>query len=459
MRSKSYKNYTDSFTPLQPNEMLRLSLVEGIKGKYPEGQRKRYKRLLKKYLRIDNYEIDILSDLFSRHHDAYDAYDGANDEKFNQLLNKVSYNSTNWRNINYNNLKNEGVIIEYSGNKKGLAELLELTDQRKVISYQKPGFDKKMANYLKHIPWQNKLVLNGPDVIMDFAKAKGFYEHLPESLPKARRVTNKVRELLREFDFSFSKALKTSINHTLKSEKYANREIRTFTIKNPNGSELRLHQYNPVEAAEHFVNVRKRKIFGDNSQEVYLILGNKESELDPERLYHGTNKFKVPKRIPTQDGKITHNTLETHFLPTNESNDILEYFNTVTFCDCPHSLNLRNFQERRGSKTYVIPTFDIHASMVSLEILARQGIDARNPANAENNLSPLPSEETVYFLDKAKYNLFIQQEQEDSNQRKPADKLTLDLLCNERAKLRSFSHLYMPSNKLKDFVCKDMYLE
>lgn len=450
MRSKDYSNYLDSFTPLSPHEMTRLALVEGIKGKYPLGERLQYKRLLHRYLDLENADIERLFQLFTRHHDPEDTFYGPNDRQMNDLVSKVHYNSHNWKSANYKKLKQEGIVLDYSGSRRGLVQILELIDQRKVIACHDWHIDSK-TSYLKHIPWQRKVVLNGPDVIMDYARRNDFYDKLPESLTKGRRITNPVKDLLRQHGFSFANALKASIDQTLKSKKYQERDISVFTIKNPNGSELRWHQYNPVESAEHFVNIRMRQDMGDNNQKVFVKLGGANHELNPGNLYYGLNVFSVPKRIPLE---VTHNTVQAHFLPDAGARDVLEYFHTVTDCDCPHALNLRNFQERRGMRTYVIPTFDIHAGLVDLEILAKKGVDARDIFSCQNNLSPLPTENNIYFFDKAKYNLFI-----ENSKRFYAGKIALDLLANERAKLRSFSDLYGPKSKLRTFSCRDMYFE
>ena len=384
MRAKDYSNQAATFTPLEPQQMVRVALVEGIKPQYGEPERQRFRRLLKDCLSVEEGRIDALFRIIKT---------GPRSDRergfLDGLVDDVSYDSGKWKPFDYGALKREGVVVEYSGDNKGLVQKVLETDENKVIFVQNPMWVDD--DYVKHIDWRNKLIINGPDAIIKFAQDRGI--SLPESFLIERKPKEAVYRLLERYGFTYTEALRTAIK-VLKDPRYAKRTISAWVIKNPNGSELRLHPHDFIEAAELFIYaLRQRK-------PVTQELGNLMSKFGDK--YHGLNRFSVPKRVP-QNGKHS-NSVETHYLPDfrKPRKRVLEWTNTVVQCDCDNALNLRNFEERRGRKTYVVQTFDTHAGVVVLEIHRQKGISAKLDPN---NLNPLPTPEFSRFVDKLRYNL------------------------------------------------------
>lgn len=442
MRSINYANREASFTPLEPQHMLRAALVEGMKKKYEYGERRRYQRLLGEYFESQEELKSKSKGILSKKEFLYQLFDlfskkelkGKQFGFLHHLLQYVEHNRKNWKPFDYDHLKEEGVIVNYDGENSGLAKKIQEIDENKVVFTTSNILDPN-TDYLKHLHWSRKLTLNGYDVIKKFAEKKGF--NLPESYHKNKKPTENVYQLLEEHSFTFREALKTAVE-VLKDPKYRNRKISALVIKNPNGNELRLHHHDIVEAAEYFWYLYRAK-------ELKQIVG--------EDKYHGGNKFLVPKRIP-ENGKEV-NVVETHYLPefaTYFPKRTLEWFNTLTWCNCEHGFNLRNFEERRGRKTYVIDTFDTHSGVLMLKKI--WGLK-RNANKCPQNLNPLTTEEFSKAIDKLRYNLVVVTDAE----RKYANEREIEVLINELFKdpLWTFKRAYQPKQKLKDFVLRPMH--
>src|SRR3989338_1470870 len=419
MKSKDYSNQVTSFTPLEPQQMIRVALVEGLKPQYMEGERQRYRRLLKAYVGVDERRIDQLFDIIGMEQSART---GSQKKFLNVLVNEVAYDARTWRPFDYDALRREGVVIDYSGSPSGLVETVLGIDESKVVLARDPVW--VYGDYVKHLDWRNKSALNGPDVIIAFAQEKGF--DLPESFLRYRRPTEEVYKLLEQHGFTYQEALRIAIK-VLKDPRYANRVISALVTKHKNGSELRFHHHDFVEAAELLVySHRHNKMVTEKVGDKATMYGNR---------YHGANQYLVPRRTPEPGS--THDTVEIHYLPDfqDPKNGTLEWMNTVVSCDCGNDLNLRNFEERRGRRTYVITTLDTHGGVVVLEIQRRKGINAnKNP----QNLNPLPTPEFSRFVDMLRYNIIQETEVQDEDRTKTVRTYVpekgIEILINELAK-------------------------
>lgn len=438
MRSANYANQTATFTPLEPQHMVRAAIVHGMNPKYPEPERQRYRRLLKGHLNYDESLIDNLFRLIGRRpRSVKEAV------RLDGLLQDVAYNSKTWKALEYESLKKEGVIVPYSGDAKGLVHKINETAESKVIFVQnKPWAD---ADYLKHVPNDSMLVLNGPDVVAKFAWEKGFA--LPDHYLKNGRLTEDVLGLLAEHRFAFNEALRTAIG-LLKEPKYANRNISLWIIKNPNGQQYRMYPHDFVEAAE------TASYFSRFGKEAVQELG----DLANEGKYHGLNVFLVPKRL-AQNGE-SYNTVAMHYLPVvdRRAKRALEWMNFVGICDCSSAYDRRNFEHREGKAAYVTNGSDVHVNFAILDIQKRKRI---NPNSNPNNLSPLPTPELVRFVDMIKKNLAFESKVENGDrqktERRRVDQTGIDILINELAKDWSHDLMFGPGIRLRDFVFRPMY--
>src|SRR3989338_5168639 len=115
MRAKNYDNQAASFTPLQPYQMVRAALFDGMKPQYPEPERQRYRRLVKHYLNVNDERIDHLFSLLEVSNPTE-----SQQQFLNDLIAQAAYDSRYWNRFDYRHLRNEGVVIDHDGNLSGL---------------------------------------------------------------------------------------------------------------------------------------------------------------------------------------------------------------------------------------------------------------------------------------------------------------------------------------------------
>lgn len=430
--------------------MVRVALVEGMEPKYDDKERQRYRRLLQDYSDITEEGIGMLFRLMET-----GAKTPSGKTTLNKLISMVAYDSGHWRNFDYEHLKKEGVIVTHNGNLKGLVSLIQEIDESNVIFVPAVG-EKAIApeeepDYLKHIDWRNKLLLNGKDVVKRFVHEKGI--ELPQSYLKDGHVTTEVLNLLEQNGFYFNEALRVGVE-VLKDEKYKERIIAAMVIKRRDGTELRLHPHDFVEAAEFYIYCL---IY---NKKIVETLGDKLTSFGTK--YHGANFFQVPKRMPIK-GKV-YNEVELHYFPnpTGEGPYPLDWMSTRVACNCPHALNMRNFEDRRGKMTRVVETMDTHANMVFLAWMNTKQV---NTEKAVNNMSPVPTIEFSNFVDKTRYNLVqefeIQEEDKTKTRRTYVGEVGIEKLIHELAKSLewTFDRMFNPHEKVGKRLLRPMYLQ
>ncbi|MBW2976977.1 hypothetical protein KY347_06035 [Candidatus Woesearchaeota archaeon] len=436
MLYKDPKDQKAAFTPLEPHQMVRAALVRGMRPEYTG--REKYRDLVKLYSKVDVGKIDTLFSLMGK-----EQLKESEKKSLDVLILKVAYDSKNWNNLDYKRLKQQGVIVEYSGDLSGLVKKVSETEENRVVFYQTPQWGK--ADYVKHIHWRNKLVLNGPDVTIQFAKDKGF--ELPKNFLKYRKLTEEVYKLLEKHRFTYKEALKTAIK-VLKTPEYANRNISSLVIKNRNGNELIQHQLDFIESAEML-----RYILGRGKE---IIEKAYNRRVQPEKNGYPERVFYVPKRIPKKEWY--ENKVEIHYLPDfkNTKKDILGWMNTVTICDCEHALNLRNFEVKRGRTSRIMQTLDAHAGAVVLELQRQGGL---SPNKSPNNMSPLPTRTLVEFTDRLRYNVAIETQIGRTRKRERLTEWQVEILINQRIKEEKLKYedMYGPKEPIKNFILRPMY--
>jgi hypothetical protein len=449
MRSKNYDNQVESFTPLQPQQMVRVAVVEGIKPEYKE--RDAYRKFLTLLVDLPEKRINQLFSLLEVERPTEKQKSFLDD-----IISEVAYDGRHWKPLNYNFLKENGVVIEQNGNVKNLAKSLNEIRENKVIFVPNVGGTalepKDEPEYLKHVDWRNKLVINGPDVVRRFGQDKGIA--LSGKYLKNGYLPVADFRLLESNGFYFNEALKTLINGVLKEPEYKDRMITELVIKRRDGTELVLHPHDFVEAAEFYVYCLRYK------KEVIETLGNKITGLGtkyPEVV------LEVPKRRPeiSAAGEMkSYNNVEYHYLPDplGGGKYPLDWMSTQVSCDCPHALNLRNFEMRKGIMTRIAETMDTHAN---IGFLAWLDVRQISPEDAVNNMSPIPTLECSIFVDKARYN--IVQEFRDKNGRLTrtyVGEVGIEKIINEAAKLPewTFERMFNPHEKVGNKLLRPMYV-
>ncbi|MEM4267211.1 MAG: hypothetical protein QXK37_00090 [Candidatus Woesearchaeota archaeon] len=417
------------FTPLEPHEMIRLALVEGMKPKYKSNIRQQHRRLVAEHTNISYSDISRLFRL----------YEVENPTPKQEALKEslvlcLNYKSEVWKPIDYELLERgrEPVIIRHNGDIATLVELLEKIPENKVIATTNPVLEQSY-NSIKNVNWKNKLVLNGPDVAIYFLQLNGY--SIPHSLSKGRRFTEESLSKLEKAGFSFREALKTSIDYVLKDERYRYRRILLSTVKYRAGGELRLSHRDFIEGAE-----------------LYGFILHKGLIVRPNWSETAMRRYAVPKRIPE---KTRYNVVEIHYLPDSslQPKNILDWFFAWYVCDCKYALNMRDMEFGKKRKKFVVPTLDAHGVVALLNNLWDNKI---HPNNAPNAMCPLPTEDLVRYADKLRYNLII-----DLKTKKRALEPHQEVLINEALKKHSWSfhRAYVSEKKLRTYVIRSMYFD
>ena len=111
MRSKDYNDMATTFRPLQPVQMVRVALVNGINPAVePDSkEREKYLKLLKEFTYVKEY---TLNELFGYMQGEGGTQPGDNITK-DVLKANLEYDSEKWKELDYKRLQEEGVIIAF----------------------------------------------------------------------------------------------------------------------------------------------------------------------------------------------------------------------------------------------------------------------------------------------------------------------------------------------------------
>ena len=459
MRSKNYKNQTASFTPLEPRQMVRVALVEGMKPLYPEPERQRHRRLVKQYLGINEGRIDRLFSLLE-----VTSPTQLQLEFLDGLVAQAAYDSSHWKSFDYGHLKREGVIIEHDGRDIGrLVGLMEGIGENKVVFVPTIADikDGDEADYQKHVKPRNTFFMNGIHAVRAFAERKGI--KIPDTYKRSFPIPGNVWSLLESKSdptrgFHFVEALHSTVD-ALKAYPYSGRLIARLDIKKPDGTDVAWHAHDNVEAAEFYICCLL------NNRGTVQTLGDlikREEGKPPGDKYFGTNTWRVPKRTPlrTSEGLITHDEVLVHYFPDIVGERYpLDWTNMDARCNDPDSTDRSNFEVRRGKKmARFVPTHDMHTMMISLARMHALGI---TPEQAVNNMSPIPSSDYSIIVDKFRYNLAYEIPRNGSApERRYVGEAGIEILIHELWKLPQwpFERMFNPRQRVGRQLLRPMYV-
>ncbi len=382
MRSRDYSDPWETYTPLEMSHMVRAALISGIRRDrgYSPNERLRYKEILRAYSRMGQ-----------RLESMYDLLQVKNPTKKQQsylddLLEEADPKSSSWAPFDYRHLMQKGVIIQHEGNAQDLITLMKELPENKVV-FTNADLTRGSVDYLKHVKPRQKISLNSKEVIRTFAEDRGF--ELPEPYLRKGRLTEEVYKLLEEQRFTFVEALKSSIR--LLKENYRERDISVFVVSRRNGDEVRLFPYDFL--------VKGTELFYEVKQQNRLISMEHGKVTKGEFKYHGTNIFKIPRMFPSREKRFDE--VEVAYLAPvfgRPKDMTLEWFSTITRCNCDWSLNTRNFEIRRGRMTRQATTFDVHARVMLLYVASEYN-------QTKERLIIYPAPEFVKLVDKFRFNL------------------------------------------------------
>ncbi len=417
MRSANHKNLRETYTRLNRAQMARLALVTGLFPKFKE--RKKYLELVKEFNILKGSNIQNIFEILLCRKPTEKQKNYLDD-----ILGKLHYNSNTWKQMDYDSLESEGVIINTQGSITDLIEGILNIDENKVVS-TKINIINPYVDYLKHVKPKNRIVMNSKDVIKKFAYIKKL--KLPAKYLKSGYINSEVHNILKEKKFTFPEAFKSAID-LIKEPRYRDREISVFVIKRRNGDEVRIFPYDIIAGTELFYEITKYR-----PEEIRLRHGK---ITDEEFKYHGENIFEIPKRNPKKNMK--YNEVTTNYLPdVFRPRDLtLEWINTIMRCNCDWSLNTRNFEIRRGRMTRTVTTHDIHSRVVILYLAKEKKKYINNPTLV------YPTHYLIKLVDKFRNNLIVKN--------RHASVIEINLLTTELFKKYSYYTLFrsqMPEEK------------
>jgi len=464
MRSKNFSDIEKTFTPLAPNQMVRVALVDGIKPNHPiSGNydlgfkvpgRLDYSRLLQDYLEIESGELHRLWDLLGQ-----DQYSEREREQLDSLVGLVAYDSKRWKRFDYEKLKKEGVIIEHNGQDlPDLVSLMEGMGENQVVFIPTLA-DIQSGNevdYEKHISHRNTLYLNGIQSVRAFAERKGLT--LPDKYTSSFPMRQDVFDLLfRDEDpnniLYFMEALHSSIDALTNDPRLNKRVIARVGHKTSDGTLVTWQSHDDVESGELF------SYFLEHDRSLVDRLGTMVEGGDK---YFGEVVIDVPKRTPMirDDGSLeTHNKVVFHYWPDITGKRHPEdWMNTDPFCIEPDAQDRRNYEDRTSEKMVRIPrTHDLHTMLVSL---ARVNALKIPLSQAVNNFSPVATPDYSQMVDKFRYNIAYEIPQTDKAPvRKYVGEVGLRILIHELWKKPdwTFDRMFNPRHTVGDSLLRPMY--
>lgn len=430
MRSKNYDDMKASFTALQPVQMVRVALVNGINPavEHKPQERQNYLDLLKKFTTVPKATLDGLFGLLQ-------GDNGSKEKEIEEIRKSLYYDTDVWKPFDYDKLISSGVVVPFNLDTTGLVRVASSLPRHKVIELSRP-IEREGVDYLKHVHWRNKLVLNGRDVVAAFAR-----EHEIE-LPKSYKDRGgpppvSLYGQLAKKGFTFRTAMETCTS-VIQSDAYSSRDISVLVIKHLNGDELRMHHHDYDESCELFLYSRK---YGLN------IIEKLGDRLKPEGAKYVLNVYDLPSR---SRGGLTHR-VEICYLPDfkDATNRTLEWMKTRFSCGCEWALNLRNFSFGRGETKHTAYTSDTHGGMVILQLqLDENGILIDNP----QNMNPIPQPGFSRFIDVLRYQ--VMQGHGNSDYVKETG---IEIAANRFWRLFGLDKMYWPKDKVGGKLLDSFY--
>ena len=377
MRSEDYLNQGITFTRFEIPHMVRAALVNGM---MPENSdHARFKELVKRYTNMPAGNVERLHFLMQQA-----AIEKGRISEFNKLLSDFGPRLRDdvWKQLNYEHLRQEGVI-QTAGNDLGalVKKALECPTWV-VLEIEKPLIEEG-ADYKKHIPRRNKVVLDSEQTIDAFASRVGMELYIHWN----GQVNDDLIQRLKNAKYSLNEGIVTALTNLQGSKlKYP---IFSYT-NHSTGDEVRIPPINLVEMFEIFRYFREY-----HGAAARLTLG------DAEGKYDSTKVLVVPKRHPTEDFQVNQVTLEylAEFYRGPMFVDSVWWLNFRAQCGCEYTQDQTNFTIGRGEKKRKPIIFDPHIGAAILKIFEELKQDPRQ-------YIPAPSKEIIQIADFARFNMY-----------------------------------------------------
>ncbi len=382
MRSENYENQELTFTRFEVPHMVRVALVEGLKHENP--RHSEYKALVQQYTGLPTGNVERLHFLLQQ-----ETLPQGRALELVRLLPSVyprgERGDNAWKQLNYEALQSEGVIVTMG---TGLDDLVSRALNGKtweILALEAPIVETG-ADYRKHIPRRNKIVLDSEQTIDAFSQQRNMalYPHWNG------QVNDDLIKKLKEARYTLNDAILTALSQQQNSGR--KHSVISFT-NYTSGDDVRIFPIDLVEMVEIFTYFREHK-----GAAAKFKLG------DEAQKYAGTKTLLVPKRHPTENFEWNQESVDyiANFFEGPLFYNAVWWLNFRANCTCDYARGMANFNILVGEKKYKAMIFDPHVGAAILTIL-----DSLEPKQDVRLYMPIPSKEVLALADYARFNMYV----------------------------------------------------
>lgn len=388
MRSENYLDQVLTFTRFDVPHMIRAALVGGLV--HADSRYEEYKDFMQRFTALSAANIDGLRQLmrqetFARGQALELARRLPNFYPRGERAEKV------WRQLNYEALQSDeaqksGVIISVGTDLDDLVARALDGKIWEVLALKEPIVEKD-ADYRKHIPRRNKIILDSEQTIDAFSQQHS----MALDAHWNGQVNDNLIQRLKGANYTLSEAIITALLQQQNSG--GKHSVISFTNYATGGDEVRIFPIDLVEMVEMFTYFREHR-----GAAARFKLG------DEAQKYAGTKTLLVPKRHPTET--FEWNQAAVDYIADFHRGPL--FYNPVWWlnfradCTCDYSRDMENFNMAVGEKKYKAIIFDPHIGAAILTIL-----DSLTQKQDFRLYLPIPSKEILALADYARFNMYV----------------------------------------------------
>lgn len=379
MRSENYGLQEQTFTRFEVPHMVRAALVEGLKNENP--RHSEYKELVKRYIGLPTGNVERLHLLQQQ-----ETLPRGRALELGRLIQNMNPRGDNvWKQLNYEALQSEGVIVTVGTGLDDLVSRALNGTTWEVLALEAPIVETG-ADYRKHIPRRNKIVLDSEQTIDAFSQQ----HNMPLYAHWNGQVNDDLIKKLKEARYTLNDAILTALSQQQNSgRKHSVISFTNYTT----GDDVRIFPIDLVEMVEIFTYFREHK-----GAAAKFKLG------DEAQKYAGTKTLLVPKRHPTENFEWNQESVDyiADFFQGPLFYNAVWWLNFRANCTCDYARDMANFNITVGEKKYKAMIFDPHIGAAILTIL-----DSLDPKQDVRLYMPIPSKEVLALADYARFNMYV----------------------------------------------------
>jgi hypothetical protein len=373
MRSENFENQSQTFTRYTPTQIERAAMTNGLTSENPRNAE--YASLLKRYTHLDGQRVDRTHYLMQQEH-----LDSEQSSELEDSLDELRpRHNRNWRNLNYQHLKDEGVIRSLQGALDGKVRRLVNSNEWDVWELDKPLTDER-PGYGNHFGHRDEIRLDSKAAVQGFALSRGI--QLPENYDGGMSAELKI--VLGQNNYNFGEGVRGALDQYRNSRD--NQSL--FSFRNySTGNEVQIYPIDMVEQVELFSYFKKYDGFTARFE-----LGGRGKSYPKQTLI-------VPKRRPSEYFSFNQVTLD--FLAefyNKPFDDRAWWLNMAAECTCTYSKQRANSLFGSGETKRTPHIIDAHVGSAIATIL---DMEHANPW--EYLLTP--SDKIMDLADKLRYNV------------------------------------------------------